>query len=323
MGKGSREGSKEANKADKKEDLDKECRRERRGDEKKTKDHMIKDKKKSKEGEKGSGRGNEGEVKKRRVKEEIGQAPKDESGRRSRKDKPQEEETKKSSKERSKKEEKKEGKKVSETKEEKTRAKETEVNVVEMESIESLQEKMMRALREEETKTEGSRREEAKAEESAVRSPGGGEGKSLTDSTLHRLHGDIRISLKTDNPDVSACLLALDQLSMVYVTSQHIQRHSELITTLRQLRFYRANEAIMHKASMLYNRFKNAFLLGEGQEVVSADFLRSLLEEKEREEGQRWRETLKTEDLLQEVKRRMEHVHERKETHDTVSVESH
>lgn len=43
----------------------------------------------------------------------------------------------------------------------------------------------------------------------------------------------------------------------------------------------------MDKASMLYNRFKNAFLVGEGEEVVSATFLRSLLEEKEREEAQR------------------------------------
>lgn len=43
----------------------------------------------------------------------------------------------------------------------------------------------------------------------------------------------------------------------------------------------------MDKASMLYNRFKNAFLVGEGEEVVSAAFLRSLLEEKEKEEAQR------------------------------------
>lgn len=34
----------------------------------------------------------------------------------------------------------------------------------------------------------------------------------------------------------------------------------------------------------MYNRFKHAYLLGEGQEVVSATFLRSLLEEKEEEE---------------------------------------
>lgn len=38
---------------------------------------------------------------------------------------------------------------------------------------------------------------------------------------------------------------------------------------------------------MLYNRFKNAYLLGEGEEVVSAGFLHTLLEEKEKEEAQR------------------------------------
>lgn len=63
----------------------------------------------------------------------------------------------------------------------------------------------------------------------------------------------------------------------------------------------------MDKASMLYNRFKNAYLLGEGEEVVSAAFLRSLLEEKEREEAQRaesCREKGMKEELLQEVERR-------------------
>ncbi|XP_051921274.1 hepatoma-derived growth factor-related protein 2-like isoform X2 [Hippocampus zosterae] len=105
-----------------------------------------------------------------------------------------------------------------------------------------------------------------------------------TDSTLHRIHGDIRIWLKSGNPDVAKCLAALDQLSSIYVTSQHVHKHSELISTLRKMRFYRANQDIMDKAAMLYNRFKNAFLLGEGDQVVSAAFLRSLLEEKERQE---------------------------------------
>lgn len=54
-----------------------------------------------------------------------------------------------------------------------------------------------------------------------------------------------------------------------------------------QLRSYRANRSVMEKASMLYNRFKHAYLLGEGEEVVSTTFLRSLLEEKEKEEEQR------------------------------------
>uniref|UniRef100_A0A3B5MC53 PWWP domain-containing protein n=1 Tax=Xiphophorus couchianus TaxID=32473 RepID=A0A3B5MC53_9TELE len=104
---------------------------------------------------------------------------------------------------------------------------------------------------------------------------------TLTDSTLHRINGDLRISLKTDKPDIRKCLSALDQLNMLYVTSEHVQRHSELIATLRKMRYYRANQAIMDKASMLYNRFKNAFLAGDGEEVVSAAFLRSLLQEKE------------------------------------------
>lgn len=82
-----------------------------------------------------------------------------------------------------------------------------------------------------------------------------------------------------------------------------------------KLRYYRANQTIMDKASMLYNRFKNAYLVGEGEEVVSAGFLHSLLEEKEREEAQRAelckKRTMEAE-LLQEVKRRMGQVKGRK-----------
>lgn len=82
-----------------------------------------------------------------------------------------------------------------------------------------------------------------------------------------------------------------------------------------KLRYYRANQAIMEKASMLYNRFKNTYLVGEGEEVVSASFLRSLLEEKEREEAQRaehCREKVMKEELLQEVKRGEGHVKDRR-----------
>lgn len=56
---------------------------------------------------------------------------------------------------------------------------------------------------------------------------------------------------------------------------------------------------------MLYNRFKNAYLLGEGEEVVSAGFLHTLLEEKEREEAQRaqrYKRKAAEAELEQEVK---------------------
>ncbi|XP_043088482.1 PC4 and SFRS1-interacting protein isoform X2 [Puntigrus tetrazona] len=59
---------------------------------------------------------------------------------------------------------------------------------------------------------------------------------SVTDSLLYRLHGDIRISMTLENPDVSKCLLALDELSTVPVSSRNIQNHSELIDTLRKVR---------------------------------------------------------------------------------------
>lgn len=83
------------------------------------------------------------------------------------------------------------------------------------------------------------------------------------------------------------------------------------------MRYYRANQAVMDKASMLYNRFKNAYLLGEGEEVVSTAFLRSLMEEKEREEAQRverWKERKRKEDVLPEVKRRIGQVEETRKT---------
>lgn len=70
-----------------------------------------------------------------------------------------------------------------------------------------------------------------------------------------------------------------------------------------KLRYYRANQSIMDKASMLYNRFKNTYLVGEGEEVVSTGFLRSLLDEKEREEAERCGERLLGEEPLGEARK--------------------
>ncbi|KAL6483982.1 hypothetical protein MHYP_G00088550 [Metynnis hypsauchen] len=113
---------------------------------------------------------------------------------------------------------------------------------------------------------------------------------SVTDSLLYRLHGDIRISMTLDNPDVSKCLLALDELSTVSVSSRHIQNHSELIDTLRKMRWFRGSEAIMFKASMLYYRFKNIYLIGDSDETLSQEYINTLQEDKEREERERTEE---------------------------------
>ncbi|XP_065131704.1 uncharacterized protein psip1b isoform X2 [Paramisgurnus dabryanus] len=110
---------------------------------------------------------------------------------------------------------------------------------------------------------------------------------SVTDSLLYRLHGDIRISMTLDNPDVSRCLLALDELSRVPVSSRNMQNHSELIDTLRKMRWFRGSEAIMFKASMLYHRFKNIYLIGDADDTLSQEYIHSLQEERETEERQR------------------------------------
>ncbi|KAL4640458.1 PC4 and SFRS1-interacting protein isoform X1 [Arapaima gigas] len=108
-----------------------------------------------------------------------------------------------------------------------------------------------------------------------------------TESRLQRLHGEIKISLKIDNPDVKKCLLALDELSSLQVTTQHLQKHSDLITTLKKIRRFKACQDIMDKATMLYNKFKTMFLVGEGDSVLSQVLNKSLAEQRQHEEAKK------------------------------------
>ncbi|XP_023655185.2 PC4 and SFRS1 interacting protein 1a isoform X6 [Paramormyrops kingsleyae] len=108
-----------------------------------------------------------------------------------------------------------------------------------------------------------------------------------TESRLQRLHGEIKISLKIDNPDVKKCLLALDELSTLQLTTQHLQKHSELIATLKKIRRFKACQDIMDKATMLYNKFKTMFLVGEGDSVLSQVLNKSLAEQRQHEEAKK------------------------------------
>ncbi|KAM6971955.1 PC4 and SFRS1 interacting protein 1a [Aplochiton taeniatus] len=113
------------------------------------------------------------------------------------------------------------------------------------------------------------------------------EAKLSTESRLQRLHGEIRISLKIDNPDVKKCLAALDELGALQVTTQHLQKYSELIATLKKIRKFKASQDIMDKATMLYNKFKSMFLVGEGDAVLSHVLNKSLVEQKQHEEAKK------------------------------------
>ncbi|KAI4903755.1 hypothetical protein NFI96_023335, partial [Prochilodus magdalenae] len=108
-----------------------------------------------------------------------------------------------------------------------------------------------------------------------------------TESRLQRLHGEIKISLKIDNPDVKKCLVALDELGSLQVTTQHLQKHCELIATLKKIRRFKASQDVMDKATMLYNKFKTMFLVGEGEAVLSQVLNKSLAEQRQFEEAKK------------------------------------
>ncbi|XP_046901705.1 PC4 and SFRS1 interacting protein 1a isoform X2 [Hypomesus transpacificus] len=145
-----------------------------------------------------------------------------------------------------------------------------------------------------EEKDEGRRRKQDEGRE-----PGKDEGKKgdgerkdkkkeiPTESRLQRLHGEIKISLKIDNPDVNKCLAALDELGSLQLNTQHLQKHSELIATLKKIRRFKASQDVMDKASMLYNKFKSMFLVGEGEQALAQVLCRSTSEQKQYEEAKK------------------------------------
>ncbi|XP_063740538.1 PC4 and SFRS1 interacting protein 1a isoform X4 [Eleginops maclovinus] len=108
-----------------------------------------------------------------------------------------------------------------------------------------------------------------------------------TELKLQRLHSEIKISLKIDNPDVKKALEALDEISALQVTTQHLQKHSELIATLKKIRRFKASQDVMDKATMLYNKFKSMFLVGEGDCVLSQVLNKSIAEQRQHEEAKK------------------------------------
>ncbi|RXM35243.1 PC4 and SFRS1-interacting protein [Acipenser ruthenus] len=87
--------------------------------------------------------------------------------------------------------------------------------------------------------------------------------------------------------DVKKCIEALDELGTLQVTTQHLQKHSELIATLKKIRRFKASQDIMDKATMLYNKFKTMFLVGEGDSVITQVLNKSLAEQRQHEEAKK------------------------------------
>lgn len=77
---------------------------------------------------------------------------------------------------------------------------------------------------------------------------------------LQKLHTDIKFALKVDNPDIEKCLQALDELSSVQVTTHILQKNADVIATLKKIRRYKASNAVMEKATAVYNKLKLQFI---------------------------------------------------------------
>uniref|UniRef100_A0A8D0DJI1 PC4 and SRSF1 interacting protein 1 n=1 Tax=Salvator merianae TaxID=96440 RepID=A0A8D0DJI1_SALMN len=113
------------------------------------------------------------------------------------------------------------------------------------------------------------------------------------DSRLQRIHAEIKNSLKIDRLDVNRCIEALDELASLQVTMQQAQKHAEMISTLKKIRKFKVSQVIMEKSSMLYNKFKTMFLVGEGDSVLSQVLNKSLAEQKQHEEANKTKEQWK------------------------------
>ena len=85
--------------------------------------------------------------------------------------------------------------------------------------------------------------------------------------------------------DVNRCIEALDELASLQVTMQQAQKHTEMMTTLKKTRRFKVSQVIMEKSTMLYNKFKNMFLVGEGDSVITQGLNKSLAEQRQHEEA--------------------------------------
>ncbi|XP_070800748.1 hepatoma-derived growth factor-related protein 2 [Pituophis catenifer annectens] len=106
---------------------------------------------------------------------------------------------------------------------------------------------------------------------------------------LQKLHSEIKFALKVDNPDIKRCLSALEELGSLQVTSQILQKHTDVVATLKKIRRYKANKDVMGKAAEVYTCLKSRVLgpkTGANQKVHRAEV------EKEKDEGDKEKEKL-------------------------------
>ncbi|XP_070347861.1 hepatoma-derived growth factor-related protein 2 isoform X4 [Equus asinus] len=106
---------------------------------------------------------------------------------------------------------------------------------------------------------------------------------------LQKLHSEIKFALKVDNPDVKRCLNALAELGTLQVTSQILQKNTDVVATLKKIRRYKANKEVMEKAAEVYTRLKSRVL---GPKIEAVQKASRPGTEKERAEAEKAEEPL-------------------------------
>uniref|UniRef100_A0A8C9UBZ3 HDGF like 2 n=1 Tax=Serinus canaria TaxID=9135 RepID=A0A8C9UBZ3_SERCA len=114
-----------------------------------------------------------------------------------------------------------------------------------------------------------------------------GVGKEPTvEEKLQKLHSEIKFALKVDNPDIKRCLNALEELGTLQVTSHILQKHTDVVATLKKIRRYKANKDVMEKAAEVYTRLKSRVLGPKMESIQKANKAGPEKDKGEAEKGQ-------------------------------------
>ncbi|NWV45958.1 HDGR2 protein, partial [Daphoenositta chrysoptera] len=103
---------------------------------------------------------------------------------------------------------------------------------------------------------------------------------------LQKLHSEIKFALKVDNPDIKRCLNALEELGTLQVTSHILQKHTDVVATLKKIRRYKANKDVMEKAAEVYTRLKSRVLGPKMESIQKANKAGPEKDKGEAEKGQ-------------------------------------
>lgn len=87
--------------------------------------------------------------------------------------------------------------------------------------------------------------------------------------------------------DVRKCLSALEELGTLQVTSQILQKNTDVVATLKKIRRYKANKDVMAKAAEVYTRLKSRVL---GPKVEALQKVNKAGAEKERADNEKLEE---------------------------------